>query len=301
LCDDRPLVRARCHEAFAQAPGIQVVGEADGGHAGIKMALQLKPDVVVMDVDMPDLDGVEATRFILARAPDIKVLAYSAGNNSDVVREMFSAGASGYLVKGGDAAELIEAVYSLVSGRPYLSGRVVLGPQETPENAGAGFFNNPGRTQIHTPANPVHCLLVDDSFVVRDRLVELLSSLDGFVVTGQAGDLAAGTQLMKEKKPDVLILDIDLIGQSGIALLEVARTYNPAVVVVMLTNHDHPVLRRRCADLGADFFFHKATEFEKVFEVCRDLVVRRNFAAGPGPRPASGNPKQGRKQGKDGS
>jgi len=266
-------------------PGIDVVGEADGGYAGIRMALQLRPDIVVMDVDMPDLDGVEATKWILARAPGIKVLAFSAGSNPDIVREMFSAGASGYLVKGGDSDQLVEAIHSIMAGRPYLSGKILLGHHKASdhdETSGRGGLRDARARK------PVRCVLVDDSFVVRERIVDLLSSLEGIELAGQAADLATGTLLVRECQPDVLILDVDLVGQSGLDLLETAKVLNPAILVIMLTNHDHPLVKQRCADLGADFFFHKSTEFEKVLEVCREFIETRAAGIGSSPVPGSG-------------
>jgi DNA-binding NarL/FixJ family response regulator len=93
---------------------------------------------------------------------------------------------------------------------------------------------------------------------------------------------------VRECQPDVLILDVDLVGQSGLDLLETAKVLNPAILVIMLTNHDHPLVKQRCADLGADFFFHKSTEFEKVLEVCREFIETRAAGIGSSPVPGSG-------------
>jgi two-component system invasion response regulator UvrY len=77
-----------------------------------------------MDLDMPDLDGMEATQRIHAQAPHIKVLAFSAGSDWSLVRQTLSAGALGYLVKGNDIDELVRAIYAAMAGKRYLSGRI---------------------------------------------------------------------------------------------------------------------------------------------------------------------------------
>jgi DNA-binding NarL/FixJ family response regulator len=129
LCDDSATLRSRCREMLTLAPELEVAGEADGGHAGVQLALSLGPDLVVMDVDMPDLNGVDATRRILAERPEIKVLGYSAGASWQVVREMLWAGASGYLVKGGDPDDLICAIRTVLAGGRFLGGKIQ-GPPE---------------------------------------------------------------------------------------------------------------------------------------------------------------------------
>ena len=123
LCDDQPVIRSRVCEALAERPDIQVVGEATGGLAAVAMASELLPDLVLMDVVMPGLSGIEATRQIRAAAPDVKVLAFSAGAEQQTVDEMFSAGAQGFLVKDGDSEELVRAIRSVAAGLYYRSPR----------------------------------------------------------------------------------------------------------------------------------------------------------------------------------
>jgi len=266
LCDDHEMLRVRCREMLALAPEFEIVGEADGGHAGVEMALALAPDVVVMDVDMPDLNGIEATRRILARNPAIKVLAHSAGANWQVVREMLLAGASGYMVKSGNPDELATAIRILLAGGRFLSDRI-----EVP--IGPGFDLRPRKT--------LEVVLVDDASFMRDRLTLLLSNIAGVRVAGEAADLSAAAVLIQKRRPDVLILDIDLNGENGMHLLELAKRGSKKPLVIMLTNHDYLPLRRKCAELGADFYFHKATELEKVLAVCQNLARTHDIATWP--------------------
>jgi len=106
-----------------------VVGEAVDGRSAVSMALSLRPDVVLMDVSMPDLNGIEATGQITAQAPGIRVLAYSANSDEDTVRRMFMAGAQGFLRKSGDPIELITALKKVLGGE-----RVPFGDELFPGN-----------------------------------------------------------------------------------------------------------------------------------------------------------------------
>jgi DNA-binding NarL/FixJ family response regulator len=116
ICDDQETIRARIREALAKCPHIKVVGEAQNGQAAVSMALELKPDVVLMDLVMPDLNGIQATRKITAAAPGINVLPHSAGVERKTVDEMFGAGARGFLAKSGSSQELLRAIRSVAAG-----------------------------------------------------------------------------------------------------------------------------------------------------------------------------------------
>jgi len=125
VCDDNGLVRASLQEFLEQQADIQVVGEASGGLAGIHAALVLQPDLVLMDVTMPEVDGIEATRQIMAKAPAVKVLAYSGESRWTIVKQMFAAGARGYVLKKGDPAELVCAIRMVLAGGSFLSPKLM--------------------------------------------------------------------------------------------------------------------------------------------------------------------------------
>jgi DNA-binding NarL/FixJ family response regulator len=205
---------------LSQVPDLEIVGEAAGGYAGVEMALALVPDLVLMDVDMPDLNGIEATRRLLARQPDIKVLAHSAGSGWHVVREMLFAGASGYLVKGGDPDELAEAIRVVLAGDRFLSGKIKL-PLLSPlaPQHGANIGGGPGLSA----AAAVQVVLVDDSSIVRQRLAGLLSTQEGVALAGQAADVAAGLAQLRERKVDVLVSGLHLREESGLDLIQIAK------------------------------------------------------------------------------
>jgi DNA-binding NarL/FixJ family response regulator len=142
------------------------------------------------------------------------------------------------------------------------------------------------KSNAKTPAGGLNVLLVEDSILMRAHVVSSLSAIKGVGAIRQAGDVPSGLRLLETLKPDVLILDIELPGQTGLDLLKIVRKKDAAVVIIILTNHDHPMLRQKCADLGANFYFNKLTEFERVAEVCHELAARRAQQASSSPHTA---------------
>jgi DNA-binding NarL/FixJ family response regulator len=130
---------------------------------------------------------------------------------------------------------------------------------------------SPGRNCV----KGLRIALVDDSVLMREHVLESLKDVAGIAEIQQAVDVPSGLRLVEAGRMDVLVLDVELPGQSGLDLLKIARRRDYAAVIIMFSIHDHPVLRQKCADMGADFFFHKLTEFERVAEVCHELAERR--------------------------
>jgi DNA-binding NarL/FixJ family response regulator len=116
VVDDHPLFRFGLCAALAQREDIDVVGEAAGGQAAIAAAAATRPDVVVMDLHLPDLGGVEATRAITNAAPDVGVLVLTMFDDSESVFNAMRAGARGYLLKGAEPEELVRAVHAVARG-----------------------------------------------------------------------------------------------------------------------------------------------------------------------------------------
>src|SRR2546423_1709899 len=115
--------------------------------------------------------------------------------------------------------------------------------------------------------------LVDDSSIVRERLAGLISDLPKVEVIGMAELAEDAISRIGKLKPDVVVLDISILGGSGMQVLKAIKKQNPAPRVIMLTNFAHEEYRQRCFQLGADHFFDKSSEFEKVMEVLRDLAA----------------------------
>jgi DNA-binding NarL/FixJ family response regulator len=121
LADDHQIVRHGLRSLLSAEPDIEVVGEADNGRAVIRLVQELSPQVVIMDISMPDLNGIEATRQILSDFSGVKVIALSMHSDSLFVLNMFKAGASGYLLKDCALEELVKAVRTVMNRKVYLS------------------------------------------------------------------------------------------------------------------------------------------------------------------------------------
>jgi DNA-binding NarL/FixJ family response regulator len=121
IADDHDVVRAGLRAVLEGQPGWTVVGEARDGRSAIDMAVQAKPDVVILDYSMPLMNGGEATRQIRARLPDAEVLIFTAHDSETLLREVLQAGARGYLLKSEARSHLIAAIVSLAAHRPFMS------------------------------------------------------------------------------------------------------------------------------------------------------------------------------------
>ncbi|OGW37982.1 MAG: DNA-binding response regulator [Nitrospirae bacterium RBG_13_39_12] len=121
LADDHRIVREGIKALIEKHTNMEVITETEDGRTTVQLALQLLPDVVIMDVGMPDMNGIEATRQIIANAPNVKIIALSMHSDRRFVTGMFRAGASGYLLKDCAFEELINAIQSVITNHTYLS------------------------------------------------------------------------------------------------------------------------------------------------------------------------------------
>lgn len=124
IADDHKIVRNGLRSLIEKELDIEVIAEADNGRAMVRIALELVPDVVIMDIAMPELNGIEATRHVIAALPGTKVIALSMHAEKRYVMEMLKAGASGYVLKDNAYEELAGAIRTALSNRTYLSPQV---------------------------------------------------------------------------------------------------------------------------------------------------------------------------------
>jgi DNA-binding NarL/FixJ family response regulator len=144
LADDHCILRDGLRSLLRAEPDFRVVAEAADGREAVRLAAELSPDVVVMDLSMPHLNGIEATRQILAHHPRTKVVALSVHSDLKLMARCFRAGASGYLPKEVSFEELTAAIRTAADGRTYLSPMIAPGLLQELSRPGGGDGNGNG-------------------------------------------------------------------------------------------------------------------------------------------------------------
>ncbi len=192
IADDDHLMRAGLVELLTADPSIEIIGEATTGHQAIEVARRLGPDVVLMDVRMPDLDGIAATAELARAAPAIRVLILTTFEQDDYIFGALRAGASGFLLKRARPEELISAVHAIAAGdsllSPSITRRVI---DRLARQPGPGF-GGPARLNALTPRErevfqltarglsnrEIASVLVVEESTVRSHLKRVLMKLD---------------------------------------------------------------------------------------------------------------------------
>ncbi|HWQ53104.1 MAG TPA: response regulator transcription factor [Bryobacteraceae bacterium] len=121
LADDHGVVRKGLRFLLESEPGLEVVGEAADGRQAVDLAAELKPDIIVMDIAMPRLNGIEATRQIVRDHPETAIIMLSMHSDEEYLVRTLSAGAKGYLLKDSAEGDLVRAIHSVSAGQPYFS------------------------------------------------------------------------------------------------------------------------------------------------------------------------------------
>lgn len=136
VVDDHDLVRSGISRLLGDAREINVVGEAASGEDAIRLTRELNPDVVLMDIRMPGIGGLEATRKLVRLNPDIKVIAVTACDDDPYASRLLQAGAAGYMTKGAEVDEMVRAILKVRSGQRYISPEIAQKMALRPYEAG---------------------------------------------------------------------------------------------------------------------------------------------------------------------
>lgn len=124
LAEDHAVVREGTRQIIDADPAIDVIGEAEDGAAVVALASRLRPDVVLLDLHMPRINGIEATRHIVAETPEARILILSAYDEEDYVSAALDAGASGYLLKSAHGSEVVAAIHAVAEGQLVMDARL---------------------------------------------------------------------------------------------------------------------------------------------------------------------------------
>ena len=215
LVDDHPLFRRGIRDLLEEEGDMRIAGEAGDGQTAIELVRELNPDVVIMDITMPKLSGVEATRQILAEAPDAKIIALSIHGEKQFIEDMFQAGAAGYLLKDSIPEELVNGIRAVMRGEVVLSAEVagvvvseyrkaLSGEQALGDRADRPATSLITHTKLHRPQQPLdlvhrpHLLALLEQGLQRP--LTLISAAAGF---GKTTLLAAWLESVGRRTPPV--------------------------------------------------------------------------------------------------
>jgi DNA-binding NarL/FixJ family response regulator len=163
IVDDHELILSGVRRVLEGTEGIEIVGTAKTGQGAESVALKLKPHVIVMDIRLADMDGVEATRRIMRRLPATRIVGLSAYLDCRAICEMIDAGAVGYVLKGGAAGEIVEAVQAASRGFWHFSREVMVKVMEEYKARGKVRNKNRRRVSLTTRERQVVMLYADGS------------------------------------------------------------------------------------------------------------------------------------------
>lgn len=136
------------------------------------------------------------------------------------------------------------------------------------------IFELTEKSKKYTEIILVRVFIADDSMLIMERLKDMLSELPEIEIIGEARDGIGAIKAVRKLNPDVAILDIKMPGVDGIDVLKDIKNNNQYIKVIMLTNYPYPQYRKKCMELGADYFFKKSTEFENVMEALKQLIQK---------------------------
>lgn len=164
LIEDHKMVRLGLSLVFEHCGEIDLIGEAEDGKKGVELALALKPDVVLMDIGLPVMDGIQATSIIKKSNPDIKVLIFTSRESEDDVFDALSAGADGYIMKGANEEQMVNAIKAVSEGTAWLDpaiARLVL--------------SNVRKNSTKIDSDPGNKTVSKDVYGLTDRELEVLA------------------------------------------------------------------------------------------------------------------------------
>jgi DNA-binding NarL/FixJ family response regulator len=254
LVDDHPMWRDHLRNLLRQSKVGTVVAEAGDGETALTQAAAASPDLVIMDINLPTIDGIETTRRLLASHSDIKVLVLSSSDDRAQVVDAVRAGASGYLLKTAAPTELLDAVR-----------RIHQGEMVFPPSLATIVLDELRRAQ-EAEGPSLRVLIADEEILPREGLTRLLNEA-GLDVLARTGDAQEVLGLLRDERPDVAILDAGLaIGGArepslvqeirhefpGVALLVLAADPAAAQAVALLSDGEGGIgylLKRRISDI----------------------------------------------------
>ena len=246
IVDDHRSLRAEISQIIEEDPRLAVIGEADNGEREVELTRRLYPDVVLMDVQMPKMNGIEATRQVKLLCPDVAVIGLSSSNYADA---MMHAGASAYILKQHVVEELCPAIRRIHEGQ-YSQAR-----ESTPHSV----------------------LMIDDNAVFLKTVSDALHELHPDLLIATASNAEQGLRLLNLRRFDAIVSDFRMAGLNGVDLLKECQADCPDIPIVLITGYGTAELEQDAMDQGAYALLEKPVDLERLYNLVL-RVIRRSTA-----------------------
>jgi DNA-binding NarL/FixJ family response regulator len=265
LVDDSTLLLYTIRTILKQYPNIEVVGEAVNGEEAVLQAEQLLPHVVVMDISMPKMNGIAATRLIRTNFPRIVVVGLTTNTEGCFVNAMSQAGAVNTLAKENAVTELHKAIQRAVASvYPIL----IRGDTPVPTQPAVSYKGRDMKS-----AKQIRILLVDDHAMVRQGLRAALKPYSNIVVVGEADDGERAIVSVEQLQPDVVVMDIGLSRMDGVTATRLIKAQYPHVVIIGITAEAQEFHRHAMKRAGAFDVLMKDDAVQQLYAVIQQGVA----------------------------
>ena len=220
IIDDHPLLRKGLQQLADIHPEVEIVGESDNGEQGLALVRSLQPDLVLLDLNLPGISGLEVLRAMKQLAPTPKVVLFTVSDDPQDITAALREGADGYLLKDMDPEELLQRLGRLEDGNLVLSPAIVTRLDEMRQ------------TEIQS------VVIIDDHPLLRKGLQQLAHLSKELEIIGETDNGEQGLAMVDELKPDIVLLDLNMPGMNGLDTLRAIKKLDPAPKVAILTVSD---------------------------------------------------------------
>ncbi len=257
IIDDHPLLRKGLQQLADLSPGIEIIGESNNGELGLTMARELQPDLVLLDLNMPGMNGLETLTALKQLEPAPRVVILTVSDAQEDVVAALHEGADGYLLKDMDPEELLHRLCEEEGGEPILSPRIA-------ERLG---------DSLHAKIQRI--VIIDDHPLLRQGLHQLADLSPVLEIIGETDNGEQGLTLARKLQPDLVLLDLNMPGINGLETLKALKQLVPASKVAILTVSDSQENIVASLRAGADGYLLKDMDPEALLGKLHELAEGR--------------------------